>query len=554
MARMVTLRHPSRARPRRRRWWLAVSLLAAAAGAAPIGAAGAKRAPRVTLASGVVQGRWARVDGKRLGEFRGIPYAAAPVGRLRWRPPQPVPAWSGVRDARHFAARCMQLPLFGDMVFRADGMSEDCLYLNVWTPAASSHARAKLPVLVYFFGGGYVAGDASERRYDGASLAARGIVTVTVNYRLGVFGFLALPALAAESPRHAAGDYGLLDQVAALNWVRSNVARFGGDPRRITIGGESAGSISVSALMVSPLAKSLIAGAIGESGAMLAPLGPQPLAAAERRGEAFAAAVGAPSLSALRAMSASTLLRATAPAADRKFVFYPDVDGYFLTARPARSFARGAQARVPLLLGGNSAEGAFESLLGKAPPTPANYRAALERRFGPLAGRAAVLYPGPTVAAVRRSAMALAGDLFIAHTTWRWMDLARRSGRAPVYFYYFDKARPLPRHPAPGATREIGAVHSGEIEYALGNLGGNAVYAWTAADFAVSRIMEGYFARFIATGNPNGPGLPYWPAARAVRGGVSRQTIGIDTRATVDRNAPRQAFLMRYFAAKPATP
>jgi len=549
---MVTVRHPNRSRPRRGRWWLAFALLAWAAGGAPVAAAGGPRAPRVTLASGVLQGRWARVDGTRLGEFRGVPYAAAPVGRRRWRPPQPVAAWTGVRDASHFAARCMQLPLFGDMVFRADGMSEDCLYLNVWTPASSSQVRAKLPVLVYFFGGGFVAGDGSEPRYDGASLAARGLVIVTVNYRLGVFGFLALPALAAESPRHAAGDYGLLDQVAALKWVRANIARFGGDPRRITIGGESAGSISASALMVSPLARSLIAGAIGESGAMVAPLGPQPLAEAERRGEAFAAAVGARSLAALRAMSASTLLRATAPAAERNFAFSPDVDGYFLTESPARSFARGAQARVPLLVGGNSAEGAFESLLGNAPPTPANYRAALEHRFGPLAGRAAALYPGPTVAAVRHSAAALAGDLFIAHTTWRWMDLARRGGKAPVYFYYFDKARPPPRHPAPGETNAIGAVHSGEIEYALGNLGGNTVYAWTPADFAVSRTMEGYFARFIATGNPNGPGLPVWPAARTVVGGVSRQTIGIDTRTTVDRNALRQAFLMRYFAARPS--
>ena len=533
---------------------VAVALVAAAAiFGVQAAVAGVPRAPRVQVDTGMLVGRSVRVDGVALREFRGIPYAAAPLGALRWRPPQPAPAWTWARDARRFGPRCMQLPLFGDMVFRSDGMSEDCLFLNVWTPARAG--GPKRPVLVYFYGGGFEGGDGSEPRYDGASLAARGIVTVTVNYRLGVFGFLALPALVAESSRHAAGNYGLLDQVAALKWVRANIARFGGDPARVTIGGESAGSISVSAHMVSPLSRSLFARAIGESGAMIAPLGPKPLAAALRQGTAFARALGAPTLAALRALPAVDLLHATGPDAKPKFDVYPDVDGYFLTEPPATTFARGAQAHVPLLVGSNSAEGAFSQLLGQSAPTPKNYRAALVRLFGARGAKAAAaLYPGRAPAEVRRSATALSGDLFIAHSTWRWMNLQARTGRAPVYFYYFDRARPAKRHPAPGDQPVNGAVHSGEIEYALGNLGTNHVYAWTPADETVSAAMEGYFARFIRAGDPNGPGLPHWPAVTEADGGLRRLTIGVDTRATVDRGTARQAFLTRYFAAHDSPP
>ncbi|HUY83548.1 MAG TPA: carboxylesterase family protein [Steroidobacteraceae bacterium] len=531
-----------------------VMILAVSLAGPPPAAAGVPRAPRASVAQGVLVGRWARVDGVRLSEFRGIPYAAPPVGRLRWRPPQPASHWSGARDARRFGPRCMQLPLFGDMVFRSEGMSEDCLYLNVWASVVSPvpGAARPRPVLVYFFGGGFVGGDGSERRYDGASLAARGIVMVTVNYRLGVFGFFALPALAAESPRHAAGNYGLLDQVAALEWVRANIAAFGGDPTRITIGGESAGAISVSALMASPLSKRWITGAIGESGALIAPLGPKPLAAAERQGAAFAAAVGARSLAALRALPASDLLRMSGPDAMPKLEFYPDVDGYFLTEDPAATFARGAQAHVPLLVGSNSEEQSSRTVLGGEAPTAAHYAAALVRLFGPLAGRAAALYPGGDRTAVLRSATALAGDLFIAHSTWAWMDLQRRTGRAPVYYYYFDRARPAKRNPAKGERPDTGAVHSGEIEYALGNLATNRVYAWTPTDYRVSRAMEGYFARFVATGDPNGAGRPHWPAVRAAGGGLLRETIGGDTHATIDREAARQTFLTRFFADHPS--
>jgi para-nitrobenzyl esterase len=516
--------------------WLACTAL-------PVNAA----APTVTLATGAIVGNSATVDGVGLREFHGIPYAAPPVGALRWKPPQPVQPWSGVRKTQRFGPRCMQRPIFSDMVFRSDRVSEDCLYLNVWTPAQAT--GKKLPVLVYFYGGGYMAGDASEPRYDGASMAARGIVTVTVNYRLGVFGFLALPALAAESAQHAAGNYGLLDQNAALHWVQQNIARFGGDPAKIIIGGESAGSMSVSALMASPLSKGVIAGAIGESGALMAPLAPLSLAVAQQRGEKFMAQVGADSLAALRAMPADALLEATADKATPRFA--PDVDGKFLTEPTAATFARGAQAAVPLLLGSNSQEGSYVGLLDGQAPTPANYRAALQRVFGPQAPRALALYPGDDEEAVKRSGTALAGDMFIAHSTWRWMDLHRRTGGAPVYFYYFDQPRPAKRRPVAGESADAGAVHSAEIEYALGNLDGNTVYAWTAKDRETSRLLQGYFAQFIMHGDPNGEGLPTWPAVVESDGGLLRQTIDAHPRTVVDNGAARQAFLQQFYANHP---
>ena len=504
-------------------------------------------APHVAVGGGELVGKTATVDGMALQEFLGIPYAAAPVGPLRWRPPQPVARWKEPRDATAFGPRCMQLPLFGDMVFRSRGMSEDCLYLNVWAPAAP--VTVKRPVLVYFYGGGFVAGDGSEPRYDGASMASKGLVTVTVNYRLGVFGFLAAPALTAESPQHASGNYGLLDQVAALRWVRDNIARFGGDPAHITIAGESAGSISVSALMASPLSKSLIAGAIGESGALIAPIAPQPRGDAEAVGSAFMAQLHTDSLNALRALPAQMLLQATDPRAKPAFDFAPDIDGLFLTEAPADTFAHGEQAKVPLLLGANSQEGFYPAILHDRPPTPGNYRAALDALFGDRAAEALRLYPGATADEVKRSTTALAGDLFIAHSTWRWMELHRATGGQSVYFYYYAHPRPAKRDPAPGEQPDTGAVHSGEIEYALGNLDGNRVYAWTPVDRAVSRTLQDYFAQFVRSGDPNQAGLPAWPAVRDEHGGITRQTIDADTRSEIDRGAARQAFLREFLAS-----
>jgi para-nitrobenzyl esterase len=497
----------------------------------------AESSPTATINTGQLSGTHDANTG--LNEFKGIPYAAPPVGSLRWKPPQPVATWTGVRRADHFGPRCMQKPKFSDMVFRSDGMSEDCLYLNVWTPA---HRQGeKLPVLVYFYGGGFVGGDGSESRYDGASLAQRGIVTVTVNYRLDVFGFLALPALAAESPHHAAGNYGLLDQNAALRWVQRNIAMFGGDPQQVTIGGESAGSMSVSAQMASPLSKGLMQRAIAESGAVLGNLKPKPRALSEREGEAYMKCVGAHSLDQLRTMSANELLNACGEKDEPDFTV--NIDGYFLPRSPEAIYQAGEQAHVPLLVGSNSQEGSYANLLDNKAPTPANYRAAVEKLYGKHAAEALKLYPGRNEAEVKASGTALAGDRFIAASTWRLMDLHHHTGKAPVYYYYFTKARPAKRDGSAGPDE--GAVHSGEIEYALGNLPGNHVFAWTAADHDVSTVMEGYWANFIKTGDPNGTGLPPWPAVARKDDGLLRQVIGEHTHTEVDHDAARYEFLQR---------
>lgn len=475
-----------------------------------------------------------------LDEFFGIPYAAPPLGRLRWKPPQPIAAWKGMRTADHFGPRCMQQGMFP---VRSDGMSEDCLYLNVWTPGGSEHE--KLPVLVYFHGGG-ADGDGSEPRYDGASLARHGIITVTVNYRVNVFGFLALPALGDESSHHAAGNYGLLDQVAALRWVHRNIASFGGDPEKVTIGGESFGSMSVSMLMASPLSKGLVQRAIGESGASLGNRLPLPLALAEKRGEAFENHVGARSLAELRAMPASKLLEATGDEGVGGFV--PVVDGWILPRSPKAIYEAGDQAHIPLLVGSNSQEGYYTALLKDKPPTPANYREALEpaaakQHLDKYLTEVLKLYPGRTEAEVKASGTALVGDGFIAFSTWRWMHLQRKTRDATVYYYYFTKGRPARRDGKAGP--DAGARHSSEIEYALGNLSINNVYAWAPADYKVSAIMEGYFANFIKTGDPNGQGLPHWPAVAPKDGGLLRQVIGMDTHTIVDHNVARYEFLQR---------
>nr|AGU10584.1 Carboxylesterase family [uncultured organism] len=456
----------------------------------------AQAAPRATTASGVAEGV---SEASGVTSYKGIPYAAAPVGKLRWAEPKPAATWQGVRKADHFGARCMQLPLFGDMVFRSDGVSEDCLFLNVWTPAKS--AKEKLPVLVYFYGGGFAAGDGSEPRYDGESMAAKGIVTLTVNYRLNVFGFLAHPELSKESRHHASGNYGLMDQAAALAWVKKNIAAFGGDPQRVTIAGESAGSFSVSAQMINPQSRGLFAGAIGESGALLGLRAPAPLAAGEEGGAAFAKAIGAPTLSALRALPAQQLLDATG----KPGTWFSAVqDGYVIPRAPTAMYGAGEQAKVPLLAGWNSSEGHYRQILGEAEPTAENFAAALQKLYGEQAAAAQQAYSGD----VKQAATELASDRFIAYGTWKWIDSHARTSGNPTYRYYYT-------HPRPG---QEGAGHSVEIEYALGNLPGNKVYAWTAQDHALSAQMQDYFANFIKTGNPNGDGLPEWPRASAGQG------------------------------------
>jgi para-nitrobenzyl esterase len=469
---------------------------------------------RVKTDNGIVEGT--EQDGLR--SFKGIPYAAPPVGDRRWKEPQPAANWDGVRQTTQFAARCMQGGVYSDMVFRASGTSEDCLYLNVWTPAASS--SAPLPVLVYFYGGGFVSGDGSEPRYDGASIARTGIVALTVNYRVGVFGFLSHPELTKESPHHASGNYGLLDQSAALRWVQKNIAAFGGDPAKVTIAGESAGSISVSVQMATPLSKGLFAGAIGESGAAISPTTPPAmLKDAEQVGVKFATGVNASSLAALRAIPAQDLLDAASKPGVGRFPIA--IDGYLLPMNVVEIFEAGQQSHVPLLVGWNSEESGARSLLHSDPPTPDNYAKAVRAEYKTRADDVLKAFPGSSEAEVQQSATELATLRFIAFSTWKWFDLHRTTGGKPTYLYYFSR-------PRPGARG--GAVHSAEIEYAMGNLAGNTAFAWTPEDKKVSETMLAYFANFVKTGDPNGTGLPKWPANQGT-GDPQRLRIDVDTHA-----------------------
>lgn len=480
---------------------------------------------QITISSGIVEGEF---DIKtNIQSFKGIPFAQPPVGDLRWKAPQPVTSWNSVKQTKKFGPRAIQSNVFGDMGFRSDGMSEDCLYLNVWSPAKS--ADEKLPVLVYFYGGGFAAGDGSESRYDGENMAKKGIVTLTVNYRLGIWGFFSHPELTKESPNHASGNYGLLDQNAALKWVQANISKFGGDPKRVTIAGESAGSIAVSAQMASPLSKGLIAGAIGESGGSIFPtLAPVPLAQAEKTGLEFAQKIGAPSLKDLRSMSTLELYQKSLGTS--LGVFKTTIDGYFLTKTLPETFEAKQQAMVPLLLGWNSEEMTYRALTAGKDITNEIYIQKVKELYGNKADEVLKLYPVGTPEVTEQSATDLAGDRFIAYSTWKWFDLHRKNSTQPVYRYYYAHPRPEMRDKSleaglaggvikknsntPKTPIPKGAVHSAEIEYAMGNLDGNKDYAWTEADYSVSETMMNYFANFIKTGNPNGEKLPVWQMAK----------------------------------------
>ncbi|GAB2793089.1 carboxylesterase family protein [Rhabdobacter roseus] len=512
-------------------------------------------APRAKVAQGTLEG----VDESGVYAFKGIPFAQPPVGDLRWKAPQPPKNWQGVRKAEKFGPRPMQRPIFGDMNFRSDGVSEDCLYLNVWTPAKTG--TEKLPVLVYIYGGGLMAGDGSEPRYDGESLARQGIITVTLSHRLSVFGFMAHPELTKESPNKASGNYGFMDQTAALRWVKDNIAAFGGDPAKIFVAGESAGSVSVSAQMASPLAKGLLAGAIGSSGSLLGTLPASTLAQGEENGVKFATLLGAKSLADLRKLPAEEILEATAKQGVPRFS--PVVDGYFFPKPPAEIFAKGEQAKVPLLIGWNSEENNYRSILGKEEPTPENYRKALQTAYGTNAEALLKLYPATTREEVIRSGTALAGDRFTGFSSWKWGDIHAQTSGQPVYRYFYTHPRPAMRaemgdavaglaggvirgDAAAAANRPpapLGAVHSAEIEYAMGNLATNTVYDWKPEDYKVSAIFQQVYLNFVKTGNPNGLGVPAWPALKPGKDASGIMIIDVNTRLETDTTRPRYLFL-----------
>jgi para-nitrobenzyl esterase len=479
--------------------------------------------------------------------FLGVPFAAPPVGKLRWQAPQPVAPWEGVRKAATFGARCMQGPIYSDMIFR-DGMSEDCLYLNVWAPADAKG----LPVMFWIHGGGFQAGSPSEPRQDGTELARRGVIVVGANYRLGVFGFFAHPELTKESGRNASGNYGLLDQIATLQWIKRNIAAFGGDPDNVTIFGESAGSLSVSALMASPPAKGLFHRAIGESGAFFNEglLGPKTLEASATAGQQFATSLGAPSLAALRLKPGADVLAA----ALKVPWFSPSIDGYVLPANVSSIYAAGKQAHVPLLAGWNADEARGGVVLGKA-VTAASFTADVRERFGEKADALLKLYPAATDDDALESAAALATDQFQGAATWRWIQAHQTTGGSPVYRYQFDRKIPVPPdqkvNGRTATAKDIGARHAGEIEYVFGALDSVPGVTWEPADRALSAQMMSYWTNFARAGNPNGPGLPKWPAYDATTG-QSVLHLDIMTKPMPDVNRARYKFLEPFLATPPA--
>ncbi len=509
-------------------------------------------AVQTSIENGVIEGLYDVKSGVQF--YLGIPYAKPPVGLLRWKAPQPISNWKETRQTKAFGPGPVQAAVFGDMNFRGDGFSEDCLYLNVWTPAKRN--TTGLPVLVYFYGGGMVAGDGSEPRYDGASMAKKGIVVLTVNYRLNIFGFLAHPELSKESPYKGSGNYGLLDQQAALRWVKKNIAAFGGDPKKVTIAGESAGSISVSIQMASPLSKDLIAGAIGESGAAINPtLSPVTLADAEKTGQDFAKSIGYPTLAQLRALSTRDLFELYVDS--KRFGFPSVMDGYVLPKSLPEIFKAKEQAQVPLMLGWNSAEIPGMAFMQGLPYNEENFVKKAKDVYPNSYTEVLTLYPHSTPKEIEESATALASDRFIAYSTWKWFDLHRKNGNNQVYRYLYSKLRPplidqslttglaggTQKQQGPKAPDLIGAPHACEIEYCMGNLGSNTVFAWTADDYAVSETMQNYFANFIKNGNPNGANLSEWPAASAADVTPPVMVIDVQSKTIRAKDDARYLFL-----------
>jgi len=485
---------------------------------------------------GKVQGKLSNDGQVRI--FLGIPYAAPPVGPLRWKPPQPEAKWKGVRDATQFGDRCMQPDIYHDMHFRDPGESEDCLNLNVWTPAKDKHA--KLPVMVWIFGGGFVAGATSEPRQDGAHLAHKGVVVVSMNYRLGLFGFLALPGLADESPQHAAGNYGLMDQTAALEWVKRNIHAFGGDPNNVTIFGESAGSFSVSAQMASPLAQGLFVHAIGESGAAFDSKGLSfpPAVEQEKKDAAWALATfGTSDLAALRGMSAQDLLtKMSAQPPTSRPPIWPDIDGYFVPESVPQIYREGKQAHVPLLAGWNRDEPSALAVDYPHPPTMESFRELAQKDFGARAEEFLKVYPDNSDAEAVRSSINFAGDSFIAFSTWEWLQAQVATGGQAVYRYHFERPSPADKYHPAGS----GAFHSDEIEYVFGTLDSRPDAVWQPEDWKLSDLIETYWTNFAKTGDPNGGDAPKWPQYDA---GDSWQVMHLDARSEAGPSQDRDRYL-----------
>ncbi len=454
----------------------------------------------------VVQTTSGKLEGVSAGttvSFKGIPYAAPPVGMLRWKPPAPVKAWSGIRKVTAFSDSCIQttererLPWSREYMVQG-GTSEDCLYLNVWAPADFHNRR--FPVYVFFHGGGFMEGSGSVDVYDGTNLAKRNLIMITVNYRLGPLGFLAHPQLSAESPERVSGNYGLLDAIASLRWVKDNIAAFGGDAGKITIGGQSAGSGVVHDFSASPLAKGLFRAAVAESGTSLTSIPMKTLAEAERDGVEFAKSRHASSLDELRRIPAEDLL--PPPGSPRAVRFAPVLDGWLIPDDPLKISQQGKANDVPLLTGMQADEGSgfAPKTYGKVPAK--EWQKQVEERYGSLAANFNALYPSPNNAAASNVEKASARERGEA-SMYLWCARVFDKQKGKIYTYYFNHAIPWPEHP------EFQAFHTGEVVYMLSNLD-KLPRPFTDTDRAVAAAASGYLVNFVRTGDPNGAGLPRW--------------------------------------------
>ena len=518
-------------------------------------ATSAQDAVSVNTSYGILEG----LDISGIKTFKGVPFAAPPTGDNRWREPQPLQPWQGIRECHDYAPDPMQEPIFGDMNFGSDSISEDCLYLNIWTPAITMNE--KLPVLIYFNGGGLMAGSGSEPRYAGMAMARRGMICVTANYREGIFGFFAHPELSKETPYKGSGNYGFLDQQAAIRWVHENISLFGGDPERITIAGESAGSMSVSALMASPLSRGLFAQAIGSSGSVIADKRVKSLAEAEKAGVYMMRRMGYKNVKEMRKVPAEVLMKQ----ANVRNVPVYNIDNHFLTEQPFATYAAGRQMRVPLLVGGNSLEMSPAAYFGYITMsgreiTMEDIARTASGMFGDNTDEMLSLY-GITAPddIYKQPGIDLCGDLFLAYSTWRWGNIHNATSGQPVYRYLYSRERPKmmiegkvaglaggvkdkteAEEVVENKIPEIhGAVHSADIEYAMGNLPTNRVYDWQPEDYMVSDIFMGYYANFVKTGNPNGIGLPQWlPLDNSNSPGF--MVIDVKTRMEKDAGAERR--------------
>ena len=483
----------------------AALMIVGSLGSAVAVAAPSAHRPLVTVAQGVLAGR---VDAQGVRSFKGIPYAEPPIGNLRWRPPVPAGAWKGVRDAGRFGAGCIQPPWPAKSIYNDNipKTSENCLFLNVWAPKHIHNA----PVIVWIYGGGYVFGSTWEPYYDGRNFAAHGVVFVSMNYRLGALGWLALPALSAQSPQGVSGNYGLLDQIQALKWVRQNIAAFGGDPHNVTIMGESPGGVSVAYLLASPLARGLFQKAIGESlGIASVPRlskADHGLPSAEALGTRIEQDLHAANLAALRAMSASKLNDAALVAGFRPA---GTIDGWALPRQIVSVFDRREEARVPVLMGFNAGE--IQTLPGFLPPLPSSgavYEKEIRARYRDLASEFLRLYPASHV---RASMMAAERDAIFGWSAERIVRDEAALGE-PSYLYFFDHGYRAARE------RGLHAFHASEIPFVFGRVGPEApkLPNWPVArgprNEALSQAMIAYWTSFARTGVPKAPGQPDWPA------------------------------------------